>query len=93
MGTVYLIHFDHPIGDLSNPLGQAQHYLGYTDNLKARLNCHRNGNGSRIMAYLAQHGIGWTLARTWKGGRDLELRLKRRKNSPKLCPICKEQSK
>ena len=29
-----------------------------------------------------------TLARTWEGGRTEERKLKRRHNSPKLCPLC-----
>ncbi len=87
MDTVYLLHFGQPIGNLSNPRGQARHYLGYTNNLEMRLERHRQGNGSAIMAEVARLGIDWTLACTWQGGRDLEYRLKRRKNSPRLCPI------
>jgi predicted GIY-YIG superfamily endonuclease len=86
--VVYLIHFDVPLGDLCNPRGRAQHYIGYTENLEQRLEQHRNGNGSAIMAAVSEAGIGWRVVRTWEGGRDLERRLKRRKNSPKLCPIC-----
>lgn len=37
----------------------------------------------------ARAGIGWTLARTWDGDRNLERRLKNRHNGPKLCPICR----
>ena len=87
-GTVYLIHFETPLGDLSNPRGQARHYLGYTTDLEQRLRAHRSGNGSRLMEVVAERGIGWTLARTWRGDRGLERRLKRRHNSPKLCPVC-----
>jgi predicted GIY-YIG superfamily endonuclease len=89
MGTVYLIHFETPLGDLSNPRGQAQHYLGYTDDLEARLERHREGNGSAIMAAVSEAGIGWRCVRTWEGDRTLERRLKDRHNSPKLCPVCK----
>ena len=89
MSTVYLIHFDAPLGDVSNPRGQARHYLGYTEALAARLEAHRSGNGSAIMAAVARRGITWRLARTWEGGRDLERRLKRWHNSPRLCPICR----
>jgi hypothetical protein len=91
MGTVYLIHFEQPIGDLSNPRGQAQHYLGFTDDLEARLEAHRSGNGSAIMAAVSERGIGWQLVRTWEGGRELERRLKRRHASPGLCPICRRE--
>jgi predicted GIY-YIG superfamily endonuclease len=89
MGTVYLIHFDRPIGDLDNPHGQARHYLGYTDDLETRLEAHRQGNGARLMEVITERGIGWAVTRTWCGDRGLERRLKNRHNSPKLCPICR----
>jgi len=90
MGTVYLIHFDTPLGNTDNPRGQAQHYIGYTDNLAERIEAHRHGNGAAIMAAVCRAGIGWRVVRTWVGGRDLERRLKRRKKARCLCPICKE---
>ncbi len=88
MSTVYLIHFDKPIGNPNTPHGQAQHYLGYADDLDVRLARHASGNGARLMEVIA-----WQLARTWTGDRALERRLKQRKNGPRLCPICnpKEQ--
>jgi len=88
--TVYLIHFAEPLGDLNNPRGQAQHYLGYTDDLEARLERHRSGNGSAIMAAVAERGIAWRVVRTWEGDRGLERKLKNQHNSPRLCPICQE---
>jgi len=88
-GTVYLIHFNRPIGDLRNRRGMAQHYLGWTRDLTQRLDAHRSGNGSAIMAAVARAGVGWELARTWEGSRGLERKLKRQHNGPRLCPICK----
>jgi hypothetical protein len=88
MGTVYLIHFDRPIGNPNNPRGHAQHYIGYSDNLAERLLDHAKGQGSAIMAYLAQTGIGWLVTRTWMGGRTFERKLKNRKNAKAICPIC-----
>ncbi len=79
--TVYLLHF-------TTPYKHARHYLGSTDNLDERLACHRSGNGARLVQVCAEHGIGFVLARTWEGNRSTERALKRRKNSPKLCPIC-----
>ena len=76
MGTVYLIHFDAPLGNTSNPRGQAQHYIGYTDNLAERIETHRHGNGAAIMAAVRRAGIGWEVVRTWAGGRDLERQTK-----------------
>ncbi len=87
--TVYLIHFDTPLGDFANSRGQAQHYLGYTDDLESRMEAHRSGNGSRIMEVVGEAGIPWRLVRTWDGGRDLERKLKRQHNSPRLCPVCR----
>ncbi|MGD9101432.1 MAG: endonuclease [Anaerolineae bacterium] len=91
--TVYLLHFDRPYA-------HAKHYLGYAADLDARLAQHASGNcvvslpngGARLLQVVAEAGIGWTLARTWLGGRELERRLKRQKNSPRLCPICQAQA-
>lgn len=91
MEITYLIHFDRLIGDPDNPRGQAQHYLGSTSDLAGRLEAHRRGNGSKIMAWVAHNNIGWRLVRTWLGGRDKERELKRQKNSPRFCPICRRQ--
>ena len=93
MGTVYLIHFNQPIGNPDNPRGQAQHYLGYTDDLESRLAAHRAGNGARLMEVLRERGIEWELVRTWEGGRDLERKLKNQHNSPRFCPICQENER
>lgn len=79
--TVYLIHFNQK-------LHHAQHYLGSSDDLAARLDVHRNGHGARLIQVITALGISWQLARTWPGGRQLERRLKNQKNGPRLCPIC-----
>ena len=78
---VYLLHFD-------TPLKHARHYLGFADNVDERLERHRAGNGSRLMAVIAEAGITWQLVRTWTGDRKFERLLKSRRNAPKLCPIC-----
>ncbi|HUV88168.1 MAG TPA: endonuclease [Anaerolineae bacterium] len=79
---VYLLHFQEPYK-------HARHYLGFCKDLTARLEQHRNGTGARLLSVVQAAGISWIVARTWDGGRDLERRLKARKNSPKLCPICR----
>jgi predicted GIY-YIG superfamily endonuclease len=82
-GTIYLIHFE-------SPLAHAKHYLGWTNNLEKRLIRHKNGNGSALMRAVKKAGIDWTLVRVWEGkDRFFERALKNRKNTPKLCPICK----
>jgi len=79
---VYLLHFDVAIH-------HARHYLGTAVDVTARLAEHRAGTGARLTAVLRERGGGFVLARTWEGGRDVERRLKRRKESPRLCPICR----
>lgn len=81
IGIIYLIHFEAPIC-------HASHYMGYTDDLVKRLEQHRKGNGSRLMQVVAERGIDWCLARTWRGTRKLERKLKNRHEEPRLCPIC-----
>ncbi len=82
--TVYLLHFSSPI----SPDHTAQHYLGSTDNLSRRLAEHRAGRGARLCEVALERGIGFVLARTWTGDRRTERKLKRRKEGPRLCPIC-----
>jgi predicted GIY-YIG superfamily endonuclease len=84
MAQVYLLHF-------SRPLHHARHYLGSTSNLDARLAEHRAGRGARLVEVVIGLGITFEVTRTWNGGRDLERTLKRRKASPRLCPVCRGQ--
>src|SRR5262249_60539998 len=58
MSTVYLIHFNQKYH-------HAGHYIGLTDDLDARLECHTSGNGARLMEVITSAGITWQLARTW----------------------------
>ena len=85
MGLIYLLHFDRSYR-------HARHYLGYTEDLEARLAAHRAGRGSPLVAAAVRDGIGFQLAATWPGDRTEERRLHRYRNSPRrLCPICREQ--
>ena len=84
IGVVYLIHFDRPYK-------HARHYLGYTEDLPKRLSLHKCGLGARLMEVVRNAGIDWVVARTWPGDRTLERRLKNRKESPRLCPICRKE--
>ncbi len=83
MEGVYLIHFDEPYM-------HARHYLGYSTNLDARLEAHRLGQGARLLEVVSDAGIGYTVVRVWEGAdRNFERRLKKQKNSPRLCPVCR----
>ena len=82
-GAVYLLHF-------AEKYYHAQHYLGFTEDLEARIERHKTGNGSPLVRAVVNAGIEIELARTWSGDRKLERRLKDRHNTPKqLCPICR----
>jgi hypothetical protein len=95
-GTVYLLHFLEPIGNPANPRAMARHYIGWTADLPARVASHTahttptpgNGTVARIVAHVQRAGIGFKLAATWPGGRQLERWLKNRKAAPRFCPIC-----
>ena len=85
MSRVYLLHFERPYR-------HARHYLGYAKNVDERLRAHRVGAGARLMEVVTEAGIGFTLARTWRGDRKLERRLKNQHNAPRLCPVCRAQA-
>ncbi|MCA9868609.1 MAG: hypothetical protein KC410_19125 [Anaerolineales bacterium] len=85
MSFVYLLHFDQPIAPGKHT---TQHYIGYANDLAARLQEHECGRGARLTQVARARGIGWVVARLWHGDRGLERRLKNRKEAPDLCPIC-----
>lgn len=83
MGLIYLLHFERSYH-------HARHYLGYTDDLEARIAAHRCGRGSPLVAAAVRDGIEFCVAATWPGDRTAERLLHRRHNSPRqLCPICR----
>jgi predicted GIY-YIG superfamily endonuclease len=77
----YLLHF-------TAPYKHARHYLGTTKDLFTRIQLHKAGKGARLTQVVRENGIDFYLVRTWDGGRQTERRLKRQKNSPRLCPVC-----
>ncbi|MGH8793345.1 MAG: endonuclease [Stackebrandtia sp.] len=79
--VVYLLHFDRPYR-------HAAHYTGYTADLSARLAEHAAGHGARLLAVVKAAGIGWRLARTWRGDRAVERALKRQGGASRRCPEC-----
>lgn len=82
IGTIYLLHF-------SSPVRHARHYLGWTQDLDRRVEDHRSGQGSPLVAAAVAAGAEVTVARTWTGvDRNFERRLKNRKEGPALCPVC-----
>jgi hypothetical protein len=90
-GTVYLLHFDQPIGNTASRTGYAQHYTGWAADLMARLDAHRAHSDVKIMRAVRQAGIGWALARTWQGSRNRERQIKNQGGASRFCPVCKGQ--
>lgn len=80
-GWVYLLHFDRPYR-------HASHYTGWARNIDERLARHLAGRGARLIAVITDAGIGFTLARTWRGPRSLERALKRQGGASRRCPLC-----
>jgi len=70
MGLIYLLHFERSYH-------HARHYLGYTEDLQARVTAHRAGRGSPLVAVALRDGIGFCVAATWPGDRTEERRLHR----------------
>ena len=87
--VVYLLHFSQPLGNPANRYALATHYMGTAKDLGARIAEHRAGQGARITAAAVERSIDFAVVRTWSGGRQLERKLKRRKEDPRLCPVCK----
>lgn len=84
-GIVYLLHFE-------TPYKHAKHYIGFTQNLINRLAEHKAGRGARLMEVIKEAKIDFFLSKVWVGDRNLERKLKNRKDSPSLCPLCRGAS-
>jgi predicted GIY-YIG superfamily endonuclease len=83
--SVYLIHFEQPYK-------HARHYLGYAQDVAARLQRHRAGTGARLMEVITQAGIPWHVAKIWPDGTpELERALKLWHSGVRLCPTCRQE--
>lgn len=85
-GTVYIIEFSQPLGNLQNNLGQARYYVGWckAGEEQRRLNEHRTGRGASITRAAAEKGIQMTIVATMNGTRHDERRIKNQRNTPRL---------
>jgi hypothetical protein len=87
IGTVYLFHFSAPLGNLSNPRAQARHYLGFTEDLDARIAKHLAGKGAKIVAAALKQGLVFEIYH-WPAPLATEKLIKRRKETHVFCPAC-----
>jgi len=86
-GTVYLFHFNAPMGNLANPRAQAQHYLGFTDDLDTRIAKHLAGRGAKIVAAALSRGLIFELYH-WPACLATEKLVKKTKKTSLYCPAC-----
>lgn len=85
---VYLLHF-------SEKVSHAQHYVGFAENIRRRVDVHLTGGckASPLVRAALRAGVEVILTRVWPGSsRNDERSIKNRKGTPKLCPICREES-
>lgn len=81
---LYLLHFDPRYR-------HAGHYLGFAEDINARVRQHVTGSrkASPLVSAAVGAGCTVTLARTWpEGDRTLERRLKRHHQIARHCPLC-----
>lgn len=79
---------------LDEPMAHAQHYIGWAKWLKRRIEHHRKGTGANFLKHAVARGIDFSVVRQWENGdKNLERRLKNRKNARRLCPVCKKGGK
>ena len=78
---VYLLHFDRPYE-------HARHYFGWSSNIEARVEAHRAGRGSRLCEVIRDAGIGFVVARIWRGATRAQERRLSAYAATASCPIC-----
>lgn len=87
---IYVIHF-------SRRLHHARHYIGFCDGdesaVARRLEKHRTKKGARILAACVEKGIRFRVVAILPGNRYKERRLKRHKNGPRFCPLCRRKKR
>ena len=95
IGSVYLVHFARPYNTSAQRYKHApgykgaQHYLGFSTDVPARVKAHRAGRGAPLLAAVTKRGIPWRVVRTWKRkDGHFEQALKRHYALKTLCPVC-----
>ena len=81
LGIVYMLHF-------SEPYKHARHYVGFTEDLLARLDRHATGHGANLITVIWQAGLGFTLTRICEGTRSTERAIKNEGGAVRYCPAC-----
>ena len=93
MGTVYLLHLEPGLPITGNRV--ARHYPNFTEfDVEERVGEHLRGRGSPLIAAVLAASGSVSVERTWAGvDRGFERRLKRRHETPRLCPRCTQEGR
>jgi hypothetical protein len=83
-GDIYLLCFRKRLGTKTHSI---KHYLGYADDLDARIQKHREGKGARVTQVLRERGIEFDVVAVWPGNRHIENELKLH-SATRICPEC-----
>jgi len=86
-GEVYILHFHQPLGNPANRRAQASHYVGFAEDLEARLAAQLAGRGAKIVQAAIARGIGFDIYH-WPACLAVEKLIKRRKETAVFCPTC-----
>lgn len=86
-GEVYLFHFHQPLGNPNNRRAQASHYIGFAEDLQARIAKQLAGRGAKIVRAAIERGITFDLYH-WPACLEVEKLIKARKQTSLYCPTC-----
>lgn len=86
-GTVYLFHFERPLGNVANVRAQARHYVGFAEDFERRMAVQLAGKGAKLVAAAMQQGIPYELHH-WPACLAVEKLIKRTKKTALYCPTC-----
>lgn len=87
IGSVYLVHFGRKFRG-------KQHYLGFSTDVKKRMDAHQAGRGSPLVGAVSKRGISSRVVRIWKRKDGyFEQALKRKYDLKDLCPLCSGHTK
>lgn len=85
MAYCYLIHLERAVGE-----GHRRHYIGFTSDLKRRIEEHRgrDGKGAAMLRSANNHGVPWRVVRVWKDANHEAEKLLKAMGAKNLCPVC-----
>lgn len=86
-GHLYIFHFNAPLGNLSNPRAQANHYVGFADDLDSRIAKQLAGKGAKLVAAAMKQGLIFELYH-WPAPLATEKLVKKTKKTSLYCPAC-----